>query len=50
MAQSHNYLAEGVEYNEAAKLFKEQQCEYGRGYYWSKPLNYDEFVNFALVH
>jgi diguanylate cyclase (GGDEF)-like protein len=41
-------VAEGVENQEAAQLLLEQQCEYGQGYYWSKPLAHEEFIKYAL--
>jgi len=42
-----NNVAEGVEDKAAAELLNEQKCEYGQGYYWSKPLKNDDFIQFV---
>ncbi len=44
-----NNVAEGVESQEAAQFLLEQQCEFGQGYFWSKPLSHDEFIQFGLT-
>lgn len=40
-------VAEGVEDIEVADLLKSLKCEYGQGYYWSKPLQNDQFIQFS---
>jgi len=43
-------VAEGVETKAIATLLLQQQCEYGQGYYWSKPICNEEFTNYAINH
>lgn len=42
-----NVVAEGVEDIEQLKVLKEYQCELIQGYFFSKPLTNDDFVNFV---
>ena len=37
-------VAEGVEDINTFKKLREAGCQYGQGYYWSKPLPNKEFV------
>jgi EAL domain-containing protein (putative c-di-GMP-specific phosphodiesterase class I) len=37
-------VAEGVETQAVADSLKAMNCEIGNGYFWSKPLNEDEFI------
>lgn len=48
MINKMNYkiVVEGVETEEMLDLFKALECDYIQGYYFSKPLPKDEFVNF----
>lgn len=43
-------LAEGVETREQLDYLKKQQCDYVQGYYFSKPLSYDDFVAWAIKY
>ncbi len=46
---AHNFrlkvVAEGIETKEDEQIIKELGCEYGQGYYYSKPIPYEEAVN-----
>ncbi|WP_372715128.1 EAL domain-containing protein, partial [Ilyobacter sp.] len=37
-------VAEGVEDKESLDILKEMGCDYAQGYYFSRPVVYDEFV------
>jgi EAL domain-containing protein (putative c-di-GMP-specific phosphodiesterase class I) len=39
-------VVEGIETEQLVKLFSEMQCEYIQGYYYSKPIPRQEFVEF----
>ncbi len=41
-------LAEGVENERQLNVLKSLGCEYGQGYYWSKPLPADEYEQFYM--
>ncbi|MDH3354782.1 MAG: EAL domain-containing protein, partial [Chromatiales bacterium] len=41
-------LAEGVESAEQIEFLRTQKCQYVQGYFYSKPLPYDEFESFSL--
>ena len=40
-------VAEGIEYKEQEEFLIEHDCDYGQGYYFSKPLDKDVFVSFV---
>ena len=42
-------VAEGVEDKNAAVLLNKENCEYGQGYFWSRPLKHDDFIKFSLA-
>ncbi|BCE01727.1 putative bifunctional diguanylate cyclase/phosphodiesterase [Marinicellulosiphila megalodicopiae] len=42
-------VAEGVEEEEVADFLKSIRCGAGQGFYWSKPLNSDEFIAFLYA-
>jgi diguanylate cyclase (GGDEF)-like protein len=48
LAQSLGYtvVAEGIEYEEQESFLKEQRCDYGQGYLYSRPLERDAFIAF----
>jgi diguanylate cyclase (GGDEF)-like protein/PAS domain S-box-containing protein len=37
-------VAEGIETKKQAEYLRRQNCEYGQGYYYSKPIPFDEFM------
>lgn len=37
-------VAEGIDTAKQAEILKEMNCDYGQGYYFSKPLPPDEFM------
>lgn len=39
-------VAEGIENLQTSKMLQELGCNYGQGYYWSKPLPQKEFIQF----
>ncbi len=39
-------VAEGIEDEDIANWLKQQGCQVGQGYYWSKPCPYDELIAF----
>ena len=39
-------VVEGIETESLVKKFSKLQCEYIQGYYYSKPIPKDEFVDF----
>ncbi len=41
-------VVEGVETEYLVKLFKELECEYIQGFYYSKPIPKDEFVKYCM--
>ena len=43
-------VVEGVETKELADKFRELECEYIQGYYYSKPLPKDEFIKFIRAN
>ena len=43
-------VAEGIETEEIMNFFIEHSCDIGQGYYWSKPVVLDEFIDFSLAH
>ena len=45
-AMKMKIVVEGVETEEMLKLFSELECEYIKGYYFSKPIPREEFVKF----
>jgi diguanylate cyclase (GGDEF)-like protein len=48
LAQSLGYtvVAEGIEYEEQECFLKEQRCDYGQGYRFSRPLESEAFIAF----
>ncbi|WP_101759057.1 bifunctional diguanylate cyclase/phosphodiesterase [Oceanicoccus sp. KOV_DT_Chl] len=40
-------IAEGVEQEELIAVLREMGCDYGQGYYWSRPVPNDEFVQYV---
>lgn len=45
-AMNMKIVVEGIETEKLVKQFSELQCEYIQGYYYSKPIPREEFVNF----
>lgn len=43
-------VAEGIESNETANLLIELECDNAQGYFWSKGLAADEFIEFVQAH
>ena len=43
-------VVEGVETEDVLKQFEEMGCDYIQGYYFSKPLPKQEFVDFIEKH
>jgi diguanylate cyclase (GGDEF)-like protein len=43
-------VAEGVEDLETVEKLKQFECQYGQGYYWSKPLPNNEFIELVKLH
>lgn len=43
-------IVEGVENDEMIRLLSSENCEYYQGYYYSKPIPENEFVNFIMKH
>jgi len=43
-------LAEGIETKGQLELLADYQCDYGQGYYFSKPLPLDQFESFLSEH
>jgi len=43
-------VAEGVEDFETVEKLKQFKCQYGQGYYWSKPLPNNEFIELVQIH
>jgi len=43
-------VAEGVEDLETVEKLKQFECQYGQGYYWSKPLPNNEFIDLVKLH
>ncbi len=41
-------VVEGVETENLVKLFKELDCEYIQGYYYSKPIPKQDFINYCI--
>ena len=41
-------LAEGVENDRQLDMLKSLGCQFGQGYYWSKPLPGDEYEQFYM--
>ena len=41
-------VVEGVETEKLVQLFKELECEYIQGYYYSKPIPKDEFIEYCM--
>ncbi len=41
-------VAEGIEKDTQKMYLKDQKCEYGQGYLWSKPVNAEEFERYVL--
>ena len=48
MIKELNYeiIVEGVETKEMADFLKIEGCDFNQGYYFSKPINENEFINF----
>ena len=44
-----NIIAEGVEKFEQVKILQEKGCYYIQGYYYSKPLKIDDFIDFLNI-
>ena len=51
LSQSLGYyvIAEGIETIEQLNLLKELNCDIGQGYYFAKPMESEEFVNFLKI-
>lgn len=51
MAKDFNIktVAEGVENKEQVDILKNMGCDMAQGYYYSKPLNLEDFVAFAKI-
>jgi EAL domain-containing protein (putative c-di-GMP-specific phosphodiesterase class I) len=45
-----NLIAEGIETNEQCDMLIELSCEFGQGYYFSKPFGGEDQLLFAKVH
>lgn len=43
----YEVIAEGIEEKEQEEFLRKYGCDYGQGYYFSKPLSSDELVKFA---
>ncbi|MFQ3171413.1 MAG: diguanylate cyclase (GGDEF)-like protein [Oleispira sp.] len=43
-------VAEGIEDFETVEKLKQFKCQYGQGYYWSKPLPNNEFIELVQNH
>ena len=41
-------IAEGIEYQEQADLLREENCQEGQGYYFSKPMPVSEFEAYLM--
>jgi len=41
-------IAEGIEELEQLDMLKRMECDYGQGYYFSKPINSDDFENIVF--
>ncbi|MBU2882893.1 EAL domain-containing protein [Psychrosphaera sp. B3R10] len=41
-------VAEGIENKQTSLLLKELGCTYGQGFYWSKPIPQQEFIQFLI--
>ncbi|MBO8159142.1 EAL domain-containing protein [Thermosyntropha sp.] len=41
-------VAEGVEFEEQIRFLKGLGCQYGQGYFWSKPLNEEDFIAYLF--
>ena len=48
MIKELNYeiIVEGVETKEMADFLKIEGCDFNQGYYFSKPINENEFIDF----
>lgn len=44
----YSVIAEGIESKDQEKFLLEQGCEYGQGFYYSKPLSSEKLVEFAI--
>ena len=51
MGKSLNFkvVAEGIETSEQSDFLKENACEYGQGYYFSKPLAPQDIIPIVLT-
>ncbi|NVJ51824.1 MAG: GGDEF domain-containing protein [Gammaproteobacteria bacterium] len=43
-------VAEGIENKESAEILKQLGCHFGQGYYWSKPLPLDSFMQWIIQY
>jgi len=43
-------VAEGIETQSQKNLLEANGCDYCQGYLFSKPLNAEDFTNFAIKH
>ena len=43
-------VAEGVESEETLKILRDMGCDYAQGYYFTKPLKYDEFIEWYRTY
>lgn len=46
----YKVIAEGIENKEQEDFLREQGCDYGQGYYFSRPLENDALVDFIKNH
>ena len=49
-ALNKKIVAEGVESKEVINILREMNCDYAQGYYFTKPLRCDEFIDWYSSH